>query len=40
MEAIIYENDKNINQRIALGILLSSYKFSNYKKIKQSEEIT
>ena len=38
-EAIIYENNCNINQRIALGILLSSYKFSNYKKIKQSEEI-
>ena len=37
-EAIIYENDKKINQRIALGILLSSYKFSNYKKIKPSEE--
>jgi leucyl aminopeptidase len=38
-EALIYENDKKINQRIALGILLSSYKFSNYKKTKQTEEI-
>ena len=37
-EAIIYENDSNINQRIALGILLSSYKFANYKKIKKIEE--
>ena len=37
-EAVIYENDTNINQRIALGILLSSYKFSNYKKLKQSKE--
>ncbi len=38
-EARIYENDCNINQRIALGILLSSYKFSNYKKIKTKDEI-
>ena len=37
-EAIIYENDCVINQRIALGILLSSYKFSNYKKTQQSKE--
>ena len=37
-EALIYEDNCNINQRIALGILLSSYKFSNYKKIKQTEE--
>jgi leucyl aminopeptidase len=37
-EAIIYENDTKINQRIALGILLSSYKFLNYKKIKPKQE--
>ena len=37
-EAIIYENDTKINQRIALGILLSSYKFMNYKKIKPKQE--
>jgi len=29
----IYENLANANLRFALGILLSSYKFSNYKKI-------
>ena len=32
--AKIYENDISINERIALGILLSSYKFKNYKKNK------
>ena len=37
-EAVIYENDTTINQRIALGILLSSYKFMNYKKIKPKQE--
>jgi len=33
----IYENNISINERLALGILLSSYKFENYKKnnIKQ-----
>ena len=30
----IYENDISINERLALGILLSSYKFENYKKNK------
>ena len=34
----IYENEGNINTRIALGILLSSYKFSNYKNIKPKEQ--
>ena len=33
----IHENDENVNLRIALGILLSSYKFSNYKKNKAKE---
>jgi leucyl aminopeptidase len=37
-EAVIYENNCNINQRIALGVLLSSYRFSNYKKIKQNQK--
>ena len=37
-EAIIYENNTDINQKIALGILLGSYKFSNYKKIKPEKE--
>ena len=30
----IHENDISINERLALGILLSSYKFENYKKNK------
>ena len=30
----IYENNISINERLALGILLSSYKFENYKKNK------
>ncbi len=30
----IYENDISINERLALGILLGSYKFENYKKNK------
>ena len=30
----IYENSISINERLALGILLSSYKFENYKKNK------
>ena len=29
----IYENDISINERLALGMLLSSYKFENYKKM-------
>ena len=33
-QAKIYENDIFINERLALGILLSSYKFENYKKNK------
>ena len=33
-QAKIYENDASINERLALGILLSSYKFENYKKNK------
>ena len=32
--AKIYENDILINERMALGIILSSYKFENYKKNK------
>ena len=33
-KAKIYENDYLINERVALGIILSSYKFENYKKNK------
>ena len=33
-QAKIYENDISINERLTLGILLSSYKFENYKKNK------
>ena len=33
-QAKIYENNISINERLALGILLSSYKFENYKKNK------
>ena len=33
-EVRIFENDKYLNRQIALGILLSSYKFNNYKKNK------
>jgi len=33
-QAKVYENDILINEKIALGILLSSYKFENYKKNK------
>ena len=33
-QAKIHENDISINERLALGILLSSYKFENYKKKK------
>ena len=36
----IHEYEANINLRIALGILLSSYKFSNYKKNKSIEKNT
>ena len=35
----IYEDEADINLRIALGILLSSYNFSNYKKINQKKKI-
>ena len=40
-QAKIYENDIFINGRLALGILLSSYKFENYKKnkIKQNTNL-
>ena len=34
LQAKIYENNISINERLALGILLSSYKFENYKKNK------
>ena len=33
----IYENNILINERLALGILLSSYKFENYKKTRNKE---
>ena len=33
----IYENSISINERLALGILLSSYKFENYKKLNQNK---
>ena len=33
-QAKIYENNLSINERVALGIILSSYKFENYKKNK------
>ncbi len=35
----IYENDISINERLALGISLSSYKFENYKKNKIKQKI-
>jgi len=38
-EAKIYENDDKISRQICLGILLGSYKFNNYKKIKSKEVI-
>ena len=38
-EAKIYENDYKISRQICLGILLGSYKFNNYKKIKSKEVI-
>ena len=34
LQAKIYENNISINERLALGILLISYKFENYKKNK------
>ena len=37
--AKIYENDILINERVALGIILSSYKFENYKKNKLKQII-
>ncbi len=36
-QAKIYENNISINERLALGILLSSYKFENYKKNKSKQ---
>ena len=36
-QAKIYENNISINERLALGILLGSYKFENYKKIKSKQ---
>ena len=38
-EAKIYENDDKISRQICLGILLGSYKFNNYKKIKSKEVV-
>ena len=35
--AKIYENEISINESVALGILLSSYKFQNYKKNKTKQ---
>ncbi len=37
-QAKLYENDTFINERIALGITLSSYKFENYKKNKLKQK--
>ena len=37
--AKIHENDILINERVALGIILSSYKFENYKKNKSKQII-
>ncbi len=36
-EARIFEKNPLINHKLAFGILLSSYKFNNYKKIKPKE---
>ena len=36
-EARVYENNININRQISLGILLSSYKFDNYKNRKPKQ---
>ena len=38
-EASIYENNIEINRQISLGILLSSYKFDNYKNRKPKQLI-
>ena len=38
-KAKIYENDILINERVALGIILSSYRFENYKKSKLKQTI-
>jgi len=38
-EVRIFENDQYLNRQIALGILLSSYKFNNYKKNKSKETV-
>ena len=38
-EVRIFENNKDFNKQIALGILLGSYKFKNYKKNKSKELI-
>ncbi len=38
-EVRIYENDQDLNRHLALGVLLGSYKFNNYKKNKLKETI-
>jgi leucyl aminopeptidase len=38
-EVRIFENNQDLNKQIALGILLGSYKFNNYKKNKSKEVI-
>ena len=38
-EVRIFENDQFLNRQIALGILLSSYKFNNYKKNKSKDTV-
>ncbi len=38
-EVRIFEHDQYLNKQIALGILLSSYKFNNYKKNKSKDII-
>ena len=38
-EVRIFENDQYLNRQIALGILLSSYKFNNYKKNKSKDTV-
>ena len=38
-EVRIFENDQYLNRQIALGILLSSYKFNNYKKNKPKDTV-
>ena len=36
-EAKIYEDDPEIIKQLCLGILLSSYKFDNYKMVKSKD---